>query len=70
MSDRVFYPLAALIAVLLIALAAVWPQGIGARSPGPFGHETAAHAAARLKKAAPPSPQKAPSAQIDLRGPE
>jgi hypothetical protein len=69
MPDRVFYPLAALTAVLLIAAAAVWPQGIGARSPGPFGHETAAHKAARLKKAAPP-PQKAPSAQIDLRGPQ
>ena len=38
MSDRVFFSLAALVAALLIALAAVWPQGLGARSPGPFGH--------------------------------
>jgi len=38
MSDRVFFSLAALLAVLLIALAAVTPQGLGARSPGLFGH--------------------------------
>ena len=38
MSDRVFFSLAALLALLLIALAAVAPQGLGARSPGPFGH--------------------------------
>ncbi len=67
MPDRVFYPLAALIAVLLIALAAVYPQGIGARSPKPFGHETAAHLAARTKK---PPTVKNPSTQIDLRGPQ
>jgi hypothetical protein len=68
MPDRVFYSLAALSAVLLIAVAAVYPQGIGRRSPGPFGHETAAHLAARLKKAAGPAKPK-PSTQIDLRGP-
>jgi hypothetical protein len=38
MSDRVFFSLAALVTVLMIALAMVWPQGLGARSPGPFGH--------------------------------
>lgn len=37
MSDRVFYPLAALAALLMIALALVWPQGFGLRSPEPFG---------------------------------
>jgi hypothetical protein len=36
--DRIFYPLAALVAAGLIALAAVYPQGQGDRSPGPFGH--------------------------------
>ncbi len=66
MSDRVFYSLAAIVCVLLIALAAVYPQGIGARSPKPFGHETAAHLAARTKK---PAPVKKPSTQVDLRGP-
>jgi hypothetical protein len=38
MSDRLFYPLIALVIVAIVALAAVWPQGDGARSPGPFGH--------------------------------
>jgi hypothetical protein len=38
MSDRIFFSLAALAAVVIVALAAVWPQGLGARSPGPFGH--------------------------------
>jgi len=66
MSDRVFYSLAALTAVLLIALAAVYPQGIGKRSPGPFGHETAAHLAARTKT---PPVVKTSSTRVDLRGP-
>ncbi len=66
MPDRLFYPLAALVAVLLIGLAAVYPQGIGARSPGPFGHETAAHLAGRTKK--PPVVAK-PAVQVNLRGP-
>ncbi|MDO8899835.1 MAG: hypothetical protein Q7V15_00605 [Phenylobacterium sp.] len=38
MLDRLFFPLMGLLAVMIIALALVWPQGIGARSPGPFGH--------------------------------
>ncbi len=67
MSDRVFYSLAAFIAVFLILLASVFPQGVGKRSPGAFGHETAAHLAARTKK--PPLVKK-PSTQIDLRGPQ
>jgi hypothetical protein len=37
MSDRFFMPLMALLALALIALAMVWPQGYGARSPAPFG---------------------------------
>jgi hypothetical protein len=68
MPDRVFYSLAALTAVLLIAFASVYPQGIGRRSPGPFGHETAAHLAARLKPNTPVA--KTSSTQIELRGPE
>jgi hypothetical protein len=66
MSDRVFFSLAAIAAVLLIALASVYPQGIGKRSPAPFGHETAAHLAARTKK---PVTVKKSSTQVDLRGP-
>ena len=30
MSDRIFYPLALLLAAVLIAAALVWPQGTGA----------------------------------------
>ncbi len=56
MPDRVFYPLAVLLAAGLIALASVYPQGIGARSPGRFGHETAAARAERLKRSAPAPP--------------
>jgi hypothetical protein len=38
MLDRLFLPLLGLFAAAAIALALVWPQGLGARSPGPFGH--------------------------------
>jgi hypothetical protein len=30
--------LLALVALAMIALAMVWPQGLGTRSPAPFGH--------------------------------
>lgn len=36
MSDRVYFSLAGVAAVLILALALVWPQGLGARSPPPF----------------------------------
>jgi hypothetical protein len=39
MRDRFFYPLMALIAAAMIALALVWPEGMGAPSPAPFGSE-------------------------------
>ena len=68
MPNSVFYSLAALTAIFLIALASVYPQGIGARSPPPFGHETAAHLAARTKKPAVVN-AKSPSTQIVLHGP-
>lgn len=38
LDDKIFYPLAAVVAVLLIALSTVWPQGLGSRAPAPFGH--------------------------------
>lgn len=41
MPNPVFFSLAALAAAALIALALVTPQGLGARSPGPFGHPLA-----------------------------
>lgn len=37
MRDRIFFPLFALLAVGMIALALVWPEGMGAPSPAPFG---------------------------------
>ena len=37
MSDRLFFGGLTLVAAAIIALAMVWPQGLGARSPGPFG---------------------------------
>jgi hypothetical protein len=37
MFDRLFFPLIGLTAAGLIALGMVWPQGLGARSPAPFG---------------------------------
>jgi hypothetical protein len=46
--DRIFYPLAALVAAGLIALAMVYPQGQGDRSPGPFGHTPEQQQAAEL----------------------
>ena len=39
MLDRFYLPLVALAAAAAIALALVWPQGLGDRSPAPFGHE-------------------------------
>jgi len=37
MRDRFFFPLCVLAAVGMIALALVWPEGMGAPSPAPFG---------------------------------
>ena len=47
MSDRLFFSLMALIALALIGLALVWPQGLGARSPGPFEQPLAQPAPAK-----------------------
>jgi len=38
MSDRLTLTLLAAFAALMIGFAAIWPQGLGDRSPGPFGH--------------------------------
>jgi hypothetical protein len=60
MPDSLALSAAAVIAAALIALALVWPQGQGARSPGPFGHPLAA-----IGQPAPPPP----STPTALRGP-
>jgi hypothetical protein len=38
MLDRLYLPILGFAALAAIALAMVWPQGLGARSPAPFGH--------------------------------
>lgn len=38
MLNRLYLPVLAVLSVLAVALAAVWPQGMGDRSPPPFGH--------------------------------
>ena len=55
MSDGFFFALAGLVAAAMIALALVWPQGLGAPSPAPFGKPISADppaAAARQLKGA------------------
>jgi hypothetical protein len=58
MPDRLLFPLMGLVAILMIALALVWPQGLGARSPWPFGHtpvqQTLAAREAKARASAPP----------------
>ncbi len=67
MSDRIFFSMAVLAAVMMVALALVWPQGLGKRSPAPFGHTPAYQAAAEAAKAGKAKPEK--PAQAKLRGP-
>jgi hypothetical protein len=38
MLDRLFLPFLGFAALAAIVFAMVWPQGLGARSPAPFGH--------------------------------
>lgn len=37
MLDRLYFPFLVLAAAAVVGLAAVWPQGLGDRSPDPFG---------------------------------
>ena len=53
MSDRVFFSLTGVAIAVMLALALVYPQGQGRRSPAPFGHETTADALARQPKLRP-----------------
>jgi hypothetical protein len=58
MPDAIAFPLIGLIAAGLIALAMVWPQGLGAPSPAPFGlhHVPAASASLRGRLRVPVAP--------------
>jgi hypothetical protein len=62
LSDRVFFGACAGLAVLMVALALVWPQGEGARSPGPFGHKVVipSYVEAKKRRAAIHARQQAP----------
>lgn len=60
MPDSIALPTLALVTAGLIALAMVWPQGEGARSPAPFGHPLAPIELPLAKAVAP----------VALRGPE
>lgn len=42
MRDRLVLPILVLIGLAMVALSLVWPQGLGRRSPAPFGHAVAA----------------------------
>jgi hypothetical protein len=61
-SDRVFFGTSAGLAVLMIALALVFPQGEGARSPWPFGHTVVipSYVAAKKKRDEAKARQHAP----------
>ena len=60
MPDSIALPALTLFAAGLVALAMVWPQGEGARSPAPFGHPLAPLESPLAKAVAP----------VALRGPE
>ncbi len=60
MRDRVFFPLAALAALAMIALALIWPRGMGAALPS-FRHPLTVPAPAAAP-APPPEPAVAPAA--------
>lgn len=51
MSDRIFFAVCALAALLMIAVAFVYPQGLGARSPGPLREPLAQPAPAKPSEA-------------------
>ena len=53
MRARFVLALLALAALAMVALALVWPQGLGERSPEPFGHPMAAPQE-KARPAAPP----------------
>ncbi len=58
MPDAIAFPLLGLLAASLIALAMVWPQGLGAPSPAPFGlHHIPAAAPLRGPLPAPVAPR-------------
>lgn len=60
MRDRVFFPLAALAALAMIALALIWPRGMGAALPS-FSHPLTVPAPVVVPPT-PPKPAARPAA--------
>ncbi|MEJ0066560.1 MAG: hypothetical protein WDM85_15070 [Caulobacteraceae bacterium] len=60
MSDGVALSLQALVAIGVIALAAIWPQGQGAPSPPPFGRHAVALAGPVVLRGPQAMPKSAP----------
>lgn len=70
MLDRFYLPLLAVAAAAAIALAMVWPQGLGDRSPAPFGHEPVQRTAemqARMKREHEAAQRRAAAAREAVR---
>ena len=75
MSDRIFYAGAAVLALALVGLALVYPQGEGRRAPEPFGAPVHISDAARADLKAqteklhpkPPAPPRAAEVQTGAR---
>jgi hypothetical protein len=66
MSDRLFFALAFAVALAFVSLALQWPQGLGARSWGPFGQPTFAERTIHTRPAT--APPLAPQAEAQLKG--
>ena len=70
MLDRFYMPALGLAALAAVALALVWPQGLGDRSPGPFGHppvERTPEARAAMKRATEASERRIGQARDAVR---
>lgn len=67
-SDRVFFSAAAIAALGMAALAMVWPQADGKRSPAPFGHPTTVEVAAAAAKSGEARPNDS-AQKSHLKGP-
>jgi hypothetical protein len=67
-SDRVFFAACGVLALGMMYLAAMWPQGDGTRAPAPFGHATTFEQAAAAAKAGKAYPE-ASAQKAKLKGP-
>ena len=68
MSDAFFFAFIGLLAAGMIAVALVWPQGLGTPSPAPFGHPLAPAVAAAPPPPVAPTPIAPPVSSARLKG--